>query len=99
MDHCVSLNAFVASTNNRACISASHPASCPAHNCKESALLRISGLIVLMMAFPIIRRITSPTAIGRTPGFLFRGISLEAVYAYRSFPLLFDFDFFLYITF
>ena len=105
------LNAFVTSTNNRAsvsslqmispkaCIAASHPDSCPAHNCKEPTFLRISGLIVFIMtAFPIIRRITYPTPIGRTPGFLFRGISLEAVYASRSFPLLFE-SIFLCITF
>ena len=72
-----------------ACVAASHPASCPAHNCNDPAFFMISGLIVDIIAFPIIRLNTSPIPIGRTPEYLSRGISLAAVHASKDvFPLI-----------
>ena len=58
--------ASVSSSRNIWFIAASHPACCPAHNCNDPELFMISGLIVDIIAFPIIRLTTSPIPIGRT---------------------------------
>ena len=71
-----------ASTNNIASVlssenmldiewtAASQPASWPAHSCSEPTAAWRSCFIVLMIAFPIILRNTSPIPNGRTPGHL-----------------------------
>ena len=55
------------------------PHSCPAHSCMYPVARCISSLSIPRTAFPIILLTTSPTPIGRTPGFLSRAISLQAV--------------------
>ena len=62
-----------------ACTAASHPLAWPAQSCKFPAQLIISGLVTDIIALPTILRSTSPTPIGRTLGFLARGIKRHAV--------------------
>ena len=91
----IELNAFSASINNIASdsswsyisciawIAASAPASLPAHTCNAPAVLVTSFFYHAHDNFPAILRSTSPTPIGRNPGFLSRGINLHATNASR----------------
>ena len=63
------------------CIAASAPDWRPVAICNGPAASWISFFITHPIHFPIILRITSPTPIGRTPGFLLRGISQHATRA------------------
>ena len=97
----IRLNALSASTNKIALLlsslnielkvysAVSHPARWPAQSCKSPELSRIFLLKVFIAARPRILVITSPIPIGLTPGFLFKGISLNAKIASsnQSFPL------------
>ena len=62
---------------------------CKSQSCKSPELSRIFLLKVFIAARPRILVITSPIPIGLTPGFLFKGISLNAKIASsnQSFPL------------
>ena len=83
----IELNAFDASTNKTAsadlssyiariaCINDSHPASCPAQNCSDPTDCITSFLRCETITFRAMRRSTSPTPIGLSPGFLSRGIN------------------------
>ena len=96
------LNVLLASTNMTAsvcssskisfmeCMAASATDWRPVAICNGSAASWISFLIAHPMHFPIILRITSPTPIGRTPGFLLRGISRHATRASTNTDLLFQ---------
>ena len=65
---------------------ASTPASWPAHTCKDPAACWTSFFAISIINFPAIRRITSPTPIGRIPGFLLREIKQSAMNASRKTP-------------
>ena len=67
-----------------ACIAASHPATCPAQTCRGPAASAISSPMQYKMAFARILRGTSPIPIGRTPGFLSKGINLQATKGARN---------------
>ena len=51
----------------------------PAEAWRGPAVFSISSYSVQPIDFPTILRSTSPTPIGLTPRFLFRGISLHAI--------------------
>ena len=55
-------------------MTASNPASRPAHIWRDCAAPFTSFFATYITSFPTIQRTTSPTPIGRTPGFLFSGI-------------------------
>ena len=55
----------------------SQPASSPAHVWRQPNEEMISSRRAAVMTFPAIRLRISPTPIGRSPGFLFSGISLD----------------------
>ena len=81
------LNAFSASASktvsalfvpNMSCIECSlgsHPASCPPRSCKFLTAFVSSSFTILMTTFPAILQTTSPTPMGRKPGFLSKGTS------------------------
>ncbi len=85
------LNAFFASTSRTPSVSssskisciawmaASHPASWPAPSWRDPTADWTSVLVTLRTALSTIRRTISHNPIGRTPGFLFSGISRQAV--------------------
>ena len=62
------------------CIAASAPPFNPALTCKCPTAICLSAVRTQHIAFPMIRRRISPIPIGRTPGFLFRGISRHETY-------------------
>ena len=62
-------------------MAASDPASWHAHTWSDPAASFTSFFAVNITNFPAIRRRTSPTTIGGTPGFLFSGINRLAVKA------------------
>ena len=64
-----------------ACTAASHPARWPEHSWRGPLVSMRSGLTMFMTALLMILRITSPTPMGRMPGFLSNGIKREDVYA------------------
>ena len=57
---------------------ASQPASCSAHTWNDPTLSIILLRVNETTTFPAIRLRISPTPIGRSPGFLFKGISRHA---------------------
>ena len=57
---------------------ASAPASWPAHSFRGPAAFRTSAFVTAITAMPTIRRTTSQIPIGRTPGFLSKGINRQA---------------------
>ena len=90
------LKALEASTSKAPCTSgsaknwrmawtaASQPPSWPAHTCRGPAAFCMSRRKRLRIALAIIRLGISPTPIGLTPGFLFRGIKRQETKALRS---------------
>ena len=90
------LKALLASTNKipsvevfeksfcMACIAASQPPTRPAHNCSGQVASAMSWPIMLNTALEMIRRGSSPIAIGLTPGFLSKGTSLHVTKAQRN---------------
>ena len=60
-----------------------HPASWPPHSWSEPTVFWMSALVTLRIALLIIRRTVSLMPIGRTPGCLSSGISLQAMKAAR----------------
>ena len=61
-----------------ACMAVSHPVLRPVHNCKHPAVFFMSSFTTFITTFLAICRRTSPSQNGRNPGFLSRGISLQA---------------------
>ena len=92
----IELNAFEASTNRTpsvsgcsnlsltACTAASPPLGIPEHVCRGPAAAMTSFFTTHKMTLPITLRKTSPTPIGRTPGFLLRGTNLQDRKASRA---------------
>ena len=64
-------------------IAASHPPFCPAHTCTDPAAACISSLTIFNTDLDMMRRTTSPTPIGLTPGHLFSGIRRHATRAFK----------------
>ena len=62
-----------------ACIAVSEPALWPAQTWMGPAASLISSFKNLALVFPTIRLRTTPTPIGRIPGFLSKGMSLQEV--------------------
>ena len=65
-------------------IAASHPASRPAHSYKHPAAFLISPFTKFITTFPAIPCRTLPTLIDCNPGFLSRGMSLQAKNAWKG---------------
>ena len=63
-------------------MTASNPTSWPAHTWSDPAAASFTSFFAIYITtFPTIRRRTSPTPVGCTPGFLFSGINRLAVEA------------------